>query len=588
MNPFLASAPWIGWLLLALGSACVVALYRLKPRPVPRAVSSTWLWRAAAERLTRRPASWRWWLGLALAIAIAGALIAGLTWPQMQGLGDGSRRVVVLLENGPSMAARTRDGQTRWEHAVRTAQAVIASAGGPVMLVDCMGALAATRFLGREQALEALAQFRPVMNGQPVTSPLPEVPGTELHLVGDGVSTCPAPAGAIVHSVFEPADNVAVIRLVARPLPADPLRVDAFVQVVNASVGAKSVRLTLRGGAHYTVSQELRLAAGERVDATFDVSGFPGGVLAAAAITQGDAFPADDIAYTVVQPHRMRRIQLVTRGNAALADALAALPGVQLRVEDPARYRAGDGADAYVFDGFAPPRAPGAPALLFRPPPAEWLPAPDRPVGPVAADDWDRSSAVAAGLTWSSLTILRAAPWSRWPQGVQPLVRMHDAGLVLAGRASAPWIAVGFAPGDSDLPLRPGFMVFLGSALDHLLAADAVHLEPLGAVRIGMSGAEVLDGQGRRLESRSIPEATLFTAERPDVYTVRSPSGRALVAAAVLDPQRAEINATRFAVDKVPEPASRALPLERWTLLVLGCIALLLLDWAAAMRRITR
>jgi hypothetical protein len=579
------TSPLFGLALLGFVVAAIVAMHRLKPRAVRRVVASTWLWEVAARRAGMRQSSWRWWLGLALSLAIGALLVVALTRPG--GRGDGARRVAVVVDNGPSMGVMRRDGSTRFAHAIARARTVIREASGPVMVTDTMGR-AASDFGGSAEAFAVLDRLAVVPAGDRIAPPIPDVAGLDVHFVGDGVGLPALPRGTIVHSVFEPADNVAVLRLVARPLPTDPLRVEALVQVLNASRAAKSVRLTLRGGARYAVTQNLRMAAGELLDATFDVSAFEGGVLAAAAITTGDAFASDDIAYTVVPSHRPRRVQLVTRGHSALADALAALPGVRLEIVDPAKYRHGVAADAYVFDGFAPPEAPDAGALLFRPPSAGWLPPADRGVGNVAIDAWDRGHPIASGVAWDTLNVRRASPWKRLPDGVAAVVRTGASAVVVSGRATAPWIAVAFGSSDSDLPLQPGFTVFLGKVLARLAGSEVAPTEPLGPVRVALADAEVIDGAGRRVERRSAPGATIFEAVRPDIYTARTAGVRMQIVAAVLDPLRAEANRSAFPEDLRPVEAASALPIERPVVIALACIVLLLVDWAAFTRRLTR
>jgi hypothetical protein len=305
-------------------------------------------------------------------------------------------------------------------------------------------------------------------------------------------------------------------------------------------------------------------------------------------MTPGDALARDDIAYTVVGSHRAKRVLLVTHSNPALADALAALPGVRVEIVDPEQYRHALVADAYVFDGFAPRRPPAAGALLFRPTVTDWLPTADRSHGSVAIDDWDRASHLASGVPWNTLSIRRASLWTQWPDDVEAVVRSGAAALVVSGRTGVPWTVVGFLPGDTDLPLQPGFTVFLGNALVRLTETDAALTEPLGPVRVALADAEVRDGQGRRVESRGIPGATLFEADRPDIYTVRAARARVQVAAAVLDPQQADVNRSRFTEELGPDTPASALPLERWVLIALACIVLLLVDWTAYTRRITR
>lgn len=587
MPAFLTSSS-LGILLLALVVAAIVALHRLKPRPITKVVASTWLWAAAAKRVGVRRSSWRWWLALGMSVAIGALLTVALIRPELQETGDGSARVVVIVDSGPSMAARTRDGATRWAHALERARSIIRSSSGPVMVTDSMGTAEASGFVGRGDALAALDRLAVAPAGEAVFPAQPEAPGLEVHFIGDGVAPMTLPPGVIVHSVFEAVDNVAVIRLVTRPLPADPLRVEAFVQVLNASPVAKSVRLTLRGGERYTVSQDLRMAAGELVDATFDVSDFEGGVLAAAAITPGDALARDDIAYTVVRSHRAKRVLLVTPGNPALADALAALPGVRVETIDPAQYPHAIDADAYVFDRFAPRQPPAAGTLLFAPTAADWLPTGDRSEGPVTVEDWDRTSSLAAGVRWDTVTIRHATPWTHWPDGAEATVRTGSGALVVSGRAGVPWTAVGFLTTDTDLPLQPGFTVFLGNALARLMETTATSSEALGPIRVALADAEVRDGQGRRVESRGIPGATMFEADHPDIYTVHTAGARLQVAAGVLDPRQADVNRSRFSEASDPGTVATAWPLERWVWIVLACIALLLFDWAAYARRLTR
>lgn len=584
----LLSSPTLGLVFLAVVLAVVVALHLWRPRPRRQVVASTWLWELAARRTGGARSPWRWWLALALALAIAGMLALALSRPGLQGFGDGTRRIVLLVDNGPSMATHTRDGQTRWQHALARAREVILAAPGEVMVLDSAGEGPVAGFADRDTAQTALAQLRIVPVAVTTFPALPRGADIELHVVSDGVAPVAPPADAVIHSVFEPADNVAVIRLTARPSPEDPTRIEALVQVVNASPAPKAVRLTLRGGEGFSVVQTLTMAADERIDATFDVSAFPGGVLAAAAIAPGDALPDDDIAYTVVPVHRAWRVRLVTPGNAALADALASLAGVRVETVTPGRYRPAADVDAYVFDGFAPAQPPPTGALLFRPTVVAWLPAPDRQVATPVLAAADRSGALADGVPWEALGVRRAALWSRLPAGVEPVVRAGDAVVLAAGRAGAPWIAAGFLPSDSDLPLQPAFPVFLARALARLTAGDTVRTEPVGPVRVALAGAEVRNGRGERVESRAVPGAILFDAARPDLYTVSAGSTRMRVAAALLDPRRAEVNRSRLPPSAGSVPATAGPAFERWTWIVLACVALLLVDWAAFTRRISR
>jgi hypothetical protein len=247
----LVTSPTAGLLLMALIVAAIIALHRLRPRSATRVVSSLLIWERVLKQTGKSQSSWRWWLSLALCLLIGVLLTTVLTRPGIQGFGDATRRILVVVDNGPSMAVATRDNQTRWEHARATARSVILDAPGPVMVMDSMGHASPMGFAGRDDALAALERLRVVPAGEATIPPVPDFRDLELHIVSDGVGRFAIPAGANIHSVFEPAVNVAVTRLVARPLPGKPLLVEAFVQVFNASPNAMSVHLSLRGGASY-------------------------------------------------------------------------------------------------------------------------------------------------------------------------------------------------------------------------------------------------------------------------------------------------------------------------------------------------
>ena len=347
-------SPLAAYALLGGVAAAILLLHLLKPRPVRAVVASTLLWASVLRRYSRHAARWRRLLSLLLALAIGLSLALALTRPQLSALGLAGKRAVLVVDNSPSMAARTRDGRSRWTHAQESARSMLDATAGDVMLVDTMGTAPVSGFVAPKQALAVLERLAVGSQGVARLPPLQQDRNVELHLFTDGVALADIPAGAVVHSAFEAADNVAITGLQARAFPADPTRYEAFVQVFNASPRPKRVHLALRGSGQFSIKQELEMAAGELIDATFDVSAFEGGILAAAATTPDDALPVDDIAFARVAAHRPRKVLLVTDGNPRLEDSLRALPGMQVSVVRPAAYPRAGSADAYVFDRFAP------------------------------------------------------------------------------------------------------------------------------------------------------------------------------------------------------------------------------------------
>src|SRR3954454_6711884 len=123
--PFLAN-PVLAYALLAAIAVLIVALHLLKPRSQRHVVSSTLIWARVAKLRKSADKLWRWWLALALSLAVGLAIALALTRPEVPGTAAGARMVLVL-DNSPSMAARTLDGKTRWLHAVEQARVQIES-----------------------------------------------------------------------------------------------------------------------------------------------------------------------------------------------------------------------------------------------------------------------------------------------------------------------------------------------------------------------------------------------------------------------------------------------------------------------------
>jgi hypothetical protein len=613
------------WLLLAGVAATIWLLHLLKPRAQRRVVASALLWRRVLGARPRQPQRWRWWLSLALALGIGLSLALALVRPDALAPGAGRKPLVVVLDNAPSMAAHTRDGRTRWQRAVAEARSLLETRR-EAMLLDTMGFARAAGFVARDSALAELERLPVASYGIPRLPPAALARDSALHLFTDGVGFAALPSDVVVHSVFEPADNVALTAFEARALLQDPTRYQAFAQVHNASPGSKRVRLLIRGGETFALTQDLEVAAGELVDLTFDVSAFEGGVLGAAVAAPDDAFPLDDLAYAVVAPHAARRVLLITPGNPRLADSLRALPGTQLTVVPPSHYASvglddlgaglddpgagsndggagfNDGGagfndagfvrddhgagryDAYVFDRFVPAKTPRA-ALLF-------AAASGRVTNP-AVGGWDTDHPLTAGIAWSELRVRRTAPAAA-ADGVDLVWTGPPAPRALiAARANAAAraVRVGFGLDDSNFALQAGFPVFLGKALAWLTQHTPVLIRAPGQVQVPLRDARVVDGAGRPLPVLRSAAGTVFEAPRPDVYTASGSAGSVQVAVNVLDPRYAQINRSILAAGgDAPLPAAGAVRrwlAQSWMLLLSLSAGLLLVEWAAFTRRVT-
>ncbi|HTT36075.1 MAG TPA: BatA domain-containing protein [Burkholderiales bacterium] len=592
----LALSPLAAYGLLAGVGAVVLALYLVKPRTLRVVVPSVLLWRRVLRTRVRTPDRWRWLLSLLLALACAITLAVALVRPDFRALGIAASRTVLILDNSPSMAARMHDGRSRWRHAMASARRVIERGGADseFLLLDTMGRTPFTGFATRDEALEQLARLPLTSAGAARIPPLPlEAVSTRIDLFTDGVALGAAPRGMVVHSAFEPADNVALTAFEARALPSQPTRYEALAQIFNASATAKHVRLEIAGEPAFAVARQIDLPAGASTDETVDVSGFEQGVLRARVIADGDALDLDDVAYCVVAPHRPRRVLLVTSGNAFLEDSIRSLPGVVLTTRTPAHYLAAGGFDAYVFDRFAPMHPPPAGALLFRPPAVAWIPLATNAVLDPSVVRWERSHPLNAAMDWTDVRIHRAL-LAAVPAGLSAIVSARGSGegaLVVAGHARAAWIEVGFALGDSNFPMQAGFPVFLGSALSWLADRPTIISAGLGHVEVPLPHADVRDSREQRIATRDTVGGTAFEAARPGVYAVTSGDAALTVVANVLDPRVAQINHSHLA-GRGPEFVSgrrsyRFTWPQPWIVLLLAGAALLAVEWITFSRRIT-
>lgn len=588
---FLALSPIVAYALLASVALAILLLHLLRPPPRRVVVSSLVLW-ARVIRDRKRYDAGRL-LSLLLALGAGLSLALALTRPEIGALGTSAHRLALVLDNSPSMAARTSDGRSRWEHAIEQARALLeqSSAATEVRLLDTLGRLGVRSFVERDAAIAALSRLPAAAWGHAHMPAAALLADAQVHVFSDGVAPVAAPEWTIVHSVFEPADNLAVTAFEARPLAQDPTRYEALVQVLNASPGDLRARLLITGGDRFSIAQDLDVRAGETVNATFDVSDFEGGVLGVAVICETDALALDDFAYAVVPPHGPKRVLLVTPGNPPLEDALRSLPGVRLVVASPDSYpRAGEH-DAAVFDRFAPAEPPAVGALLLRPPARKWLAGQSSALTRPRITGWNEDHAVTGGIAWRNLRLARASLSGAVNINSDALVLASGSAsgaVVTAGNSRAPWIQVGFALQDSNFPLQPDFPVFLGNALNWVNAPTPVLTRGLGSVEVALPGAQVRDGSGNSVAASATAQGVVFEASRPDVYTVSAPSVEIRVVANLADPRFAQINRSRLSGESAMalqrNASAGAWNAELWALLLLLAGAFLLIEWAVFTR----
>ncbi|MAW73475.1 MAG: hypothetical protein CME11_04405, partial [Gemmatimonadetes bacterium] len=439
---FLGMSPGMMGVLLGATVATVVFLYWLKPPPQRVVVPSTLLWDRLLKEKKRNTLldRLRWWLSLMLALIIGLSVASGMGRPELSSPGRDVRNITVVIDNSATMATRTADGFTRWEHAVAHAGRVLGqgSASGQFLILDTSGQAPPGEPGDRRSALEVLAELTVSLGDEPQFPDLPEGE-SEIFFISDGVLVDDAPPEATLISVFEPAHNVGITAFQVGALPSEPTRFQAFVQVKNASDVGKQTTLRLSGSNEGGIRDTLTLGPGETRGRSIDLGSFERGPVRAVVTADSDAFPADDYAYGFLPIRTETRVLLVTRGNVYLENVLADEPRLSLAVVNPAQYDPQVSADVYIFDRFAPPEAPGGPTLVFLPPDVEWLTQTLAVVEAPEVAGWNPAHPVLRFVALEDLRIDRAARIAMPEEG--------DAGPTSVvgetGRAPAAEVVVG-------------------------------------------------------------------------------------------------------------------------------------------------
>ncbi|MDO8210596.1 VWA domain-containing protein [Conexibacter sp. CPCC 206217] len=407
--------------------------------------------------------------------------------------------------------------------------------------------------------------------------------------------------------------------LLARVVSSGASPVRARVEVSDAENLASAT--TVAVPAHGSAPVVFRVPAGARLTLT---------------IAGSDALPADDVAYAVVPGAQTVHVTVVGSGAGAipLVGALAATPGVEVRLRAPDTYRVADAraSDLLVIDGALPAAAPasttsgsttsasaasgsaGSPASTedeaspasLPPAAALLLVHPSRiPGGTIAghlADarlaGEDAADPLLAGVDLTSLAIDPAAVARvRLPRWMTPAAWARGGPLIASGVDDGQRVALlTFDPAQSTLPQLAGFPLLISNLLAwsqgwlpaQAGAASPIAVEqPPGTLRTSL---EQRDAAGQT-STRSLRRGDGEVALTPAAGLVNGMQRRASETSARTGSLAVEPVATAIApgaaIDLADAAGAATAPPARsslaWWLLVVG-LALLLLESALALR----
>jgi hypothetical protein len=441
-----------------------------------------------------------------------------------------------------------------------------------------------------------LEELRPSARFQQI---IPELAlgDAELYFVSDGVMVEPGsiPVEATLVSVFEPADNVGITRFEPRAFPADPSHYEAYLEVRNHSDRAKNVILQVSGAGSQGARREVEVSPGQTHGEIFDLESFRRGPIRAAVTASGDSLDLDNFAYSYLPIPSKKRVVLVSTGNVYLETLLEIDPQVELVRVTPERYVGGTAADVTIFDRHAPNEPPNYPFMLIRPPAnTAWLQVEGEEHLQPEVESWSRDHRVLETVALEDLVVDRASRTRA--TDAERLVGSSEDALILAGADPTRWLLMTFALEDSNLPLLPGFPIFLANALGWLSGESTVVAHPVGVVELPIPGARVSTLEGTQVPSYELGGRSYFDPREPGLYLAANDIERLHVAVNINGARDKTVdpNDTYFSEEErsstgiVQAEFGRSFAwTEAWIILLLLALGLLMLEWWSYNRRWT-
>ncbi len=521
----------------------LILLYFLKVRRHEWRVPSLLLWPAARrdreasaffQRLQRDPLLILQFLALA-------ALTLALARPAVTVLGEGARKVVVVLDTSASMKARDVK-PSRFEAARAEATALVRrlGEGAEIMVIEAGVQPHVVAALGRDhdRALAAIRAAQP----RDLPNRLPEAIRTARALVG-------ADARAEIHVFTDGAYTLA-----PGPEVADPR-----VRWVGVGGHGQNVAIT-------------NLAIRKTYAGAFEHQAY----VSLVNYTDGPQAP----------------------GNLFLEKVLKTDPQVSLEVKTPEQYQGGmEDADVIVLDSTSPTRV-GAGRFIFVntvPPdvPLEVLGRLEQPT----IMDWDRAHPVMRHVEFAKVVIEDAMRVRPLAAG-RPLVEGVGGPLIYAlEEPDRKAVFIGFDLFKTDFPLRVAFPLIVSNtlrwlhpaALDQSSLALAAGSPVLLPVPHGITSATVTTPSGRSVKAAVTRGAVSFTdTDEVGIYTLATARGEIKLAVNLMDADESNLEPR-----PLPRPttvgagAPLLVPIQRelWSLFVLIALSLLLLEGALYWRR---
>lgn len=482
MSFLLPIAGWLG--LLALP---IIAFYLLKTRQRRKPVSTLLFWNQLKPKIENSP-FWRKlrrWLSLALQLLIFGLILLALLRPAFDWEQKAPRRVVAVLDSSASMQAN-HPAPSRWQQAIEQMERSISQ----LRVQDEMALLTAENpphilsgwTSSKRELRDALKRAVPQPTG---TDPRLAIELAEelvslrenarVEIFSDSV--WPADAAKSVQegwSIFgvdsQPPVNAGLTLFAIRRSPVAPgdWQLDALVTSPTAFSGTLELR---RDGQPMDLTP-VTCEPGQLWRKSWRGTSEGGGHFEAILKPMdGDWLAGDNQAAATLAPLARVRVLVVGNADPFLEAVLDSIPLVEWTRVDQFPASDPQGTALIITNGTQLPSEPMATALLLlNPPQSGFWGQRTGVLNDAPVTDTQKKSPLLLHAGLSQVAIEAAGQWTP-AAGSEVLAASWDHPLIFGqwDRRSR-WLVVGFDPGNSDLPLRTAFPVFMGNLLQTLRA----------------------------------------------------------------------------------------------------------------------
>ncbi len=583
---FLALSGFETALLAIVVTGAIVAMYFLRLRHRRVFVSSSLLWRkildeqqshSLMEKLRRI-------VSIIIAVTIALLIALALARPEVEALSGKNERIVIVMDTSPTMEALTKDGKTRWEHAVAQARNLLGG-GGPTTefrISDTSGRIASAFTTDRNDLRQLLDEMKPVA----AAPQFPKVDAADslVYFVSDGVAISQVPKTVKGISVFEKAQNVGITAFEIRTKPSTPPTYEAYLEVQNFGTDPADAAIMISGSGAQRLNKTATLAPNESLQEVFDLTAFPGGGIRATVQSKDDALAADDVAFAYLPIKRRARTMLVTRGNTYLQTLLKLDPFVDLTILDPTGFKESPDVDAYIFDRFAPSTAPSRPALIIGTPDAPWLKPAQGTVQKPEITTWIEDHPIMQFVSVHDVSIERASRIDG--ANLTVIAASNDAPLIVASDKPR-YVQLTFDLDSSDFASHVGFPIFIDNVLSWFGRDQlALRREP-GSVQVPLANAQIRTIEDKIVPSQPQLNGTVFFAAEPGLFTATQGDSRIHIAVNLANRDFSDVNRSAFRNENAAASQTHFLQRELWFYMLFAAVVLIAAEWLTYHKRIT-